>query len=356
LSASQLESLLSPVSADSPCGDDLVYDLEFLALEEKLRGVPEIEIGGKIVQKAQPPDWPKIEASALELSGRTRDLRVVVTLLRARLHNHGLPGLNSGCRLLRELIARFWEHLHPQLDPEDGNDPTQRINILLELCDRECLLRPLMDVTLYRSQRLGNLSLRDLHIVSGRLTAPGDWKRKDLDVETIENALIAGDATVDPEVYEAAEETLAGLKAIEASLNQRLGGTAIPFVDFSPLRRVLEEIRRACAPRETAAEVDPVNGSRSELEGRQEEEPLMSPRHQPRVQLPGTIAGRADVIRMLKEICSWYKTAEPSSPVPLLLTRAMSLIEKNFMEIIEDLAPDSLKQVEMISGKRDGDS
>ena len=53
---------------------------------------------------------------------------------------------------------------------------------------------------------------------------------------------------------------------------------------------------------------------------------------------------------MLDNICAYYANHEPSSPVPLLLKRTRRLIDKNFVEILEDLAPDGLKQFHMISG------
>lgn len=36
--------------------------------------------------------------------------------------------------------------------------------------------------------------------------------------------------------------------------------------------------------------------------------------------------------------------------MPLLLKRAKKLVRKNFIEIIQDLTPDSLRQIQVISG------
>jgi type VI secretion system protein ImpA len=56
------------------------------------------------------------------------------------------------------------------------------------------------------------------------------------------------------------------------------------------------------------------------------------------------------VIRVLDKICDYYQQCEPSSPVPLLLNRARKLVRKNFMEIIQDLTPEAIHQIEIISG------
>jgi type VI secretion system protein ImpA len=53
---------------------------------------------------------------------------------------------------------------------------------------------------------------------------------------------------------------------------------------------------------------------------------------------------------MIDKICQFYERAEPSSPVPLLLKRARRLVPMNFMEIMQDLAPDGVPQAESIGG------
>jgi type VI secretion system protein ImpA len=41
--------------------------------------------------------------------------------------------------------------------------------------------------------------------------------------------------------------------------------------------------------------------------------------------------------------------------VPLLLRRAQRLVEKSFMEILEDMVPDGVSQAKIVSGKSDAD-
>ena len=50
-------------------------------------------------------------------------------------------------------------------------------------------------------------------------------------------------------------------------------------------------------------------------------------------------------------ICDYYRTNEPSSPVPLILQRAQRLVAKDFMEILTELTPDALSQLQVITGK-----
>jgi type VI secretion system protein ImpA len=66
----------------------------------------------------------------------------------------------------------------------------------------------------------------------------------------------------------------------------------------------------------------------------------------------GEIGSRADVVRQLERVCGWYARHEPASPVPLLLQRAIGLVDKNFTELLRELAPDGLGQLAQVSGVR----
>jgi type VI secretion system protein ImpA len=68
---------------------------------------------------------------------------------------------------------------------------------------------------------------------------------------------------------------------------------------------------------------------------------------------PGQIRSRDDVVRALERIARYYEVHEPSSPVPLLMERAKRLVHADFVELVKDLAPAGLPQVESIRGPSD---
>jgi type VI secretion system protein ImpA len=53
---------------------------------------------------------------------------------------------------------------------------------------------------------------------------------------------------------------------------------------------------------------------------------------------------------MIDKICAYYERHEPSSPVPMLLMRARRLVDKSFMEILQDLAPEGMGQARQVGG------
>jgi type VI secretion system protein ImpA len=61
-------------------------------------------------------------------------------------------------------------------------------------------------------------------------------------------------------------------------------------------------------------------------------------------------------VRLLDESIRWLRAHEPSSPVPLLLERAKRLMAKDFLEILQDLAGDSVAQAEKILAPEGGAS
>lgn len=66
--------------------------------------------------------------------------------------------------------------------------------------------------------------------------------------------------------------------------------------------------------------------------------------------LGGVVRNRDDVVMLLDKICGYYERQEPSSPLPLLLKRCRRLATLSFMDIVKDLAPSALQQVELIGG------
>ena len=127
-----VEALLVEISPDAPCGEDISYDADFLELERLAQGKAETQVGDYI-QESEEPDWKQVYKLSLELLGRSRDLRLILYLTAASLRLTGLSRLRDGLALLRGVVERYWDHLFPQLDPDDDNDPLERMNIISAL-------------------------------------------------------------------------------------------------------------------------------------------------------------------------------------------------------------------------------
>lgn len=67
----------------------------------------------------------------------------------------------------------------------------------------------------------------------------------------------------------------------------------------------------------------------------------------------GVVRNRQDATRALDAVADFFRTHEPSSPIPLLIERAKRLVAKNFLEVLAELAPEALAPAKAASGVRD---
>lgn len=336
MSVIDINGLLSEVSPDSPCGDNLEYDPAFVELERDARGKEEQSLGDSTVA-AEPPDWREVRKIATDLFGRTRDLRVAVYLTRSLLNMEGIAGLADGLSLLRGMLERYWDCLHPQLDPDDDNDPTFRVNTIVTLCDRDATLLNVQEAPLVNSRALGRFGLRDLLIAKGEVQAPADPDASVPDQATIDAAFMDADADELQATADSVTRCSGDLAAIDAILMEQIGASQAP--DLSALSNMLKSMQSALNERLARRGI----GTATDEDTEQSAGGAVQP-------ASGEIVGREDAVRMMDRISDYFERNEPSSPVPLLMQRAKRLVSMNFMDILKDMAPDGVQQASTISG------
>jgi type VI secretion system protein ImpA len=339
---SRVESLLQAVASAAPCGADLEYDPAFLELERLVQGRPEQQMGSAVVP-AQEPDWDSIAKHAAALLGKTKDLRVVLCLTRALLNRDGFAGLRDGLAVLRGLVERHWDGLFPRLEPAEANDPTFRINILMGLCDSAAVIERVRAIPLVTSRAFGRFNLRDLAIASGELppargtAAPASIA---IDGAFSESAVADLQATAS-----SVRESLEHLAVLETTVAAHVGLAHAP--SFSMLSRLLEQAHKTLAAR---LEVRAVKCA-SPAAGPSATPAAVNEDREGQAALTETVTSREEVARCFERICDYYQCHEPSSPMPLLLQRCKRLVSASFLDIVRDVAPDAVSQVEMLRGR-----
>jgi len=336
--SSPLESFSQPVSEDSPSGENLEYDPQYLQMESLAKSRGESAIEGED-SASSGPDWKGVEKLATELLSRTRDLRVQVYATIASIRTRGLPGFRDNLQLLDRFLADFWDTVHPQLDPEDKNDPTLRLNTLQMLNEYSVVARPLERTKLVELQGLGHFSGRDVELAQGKETPEKDEQAPDFNL--VRQAFSSADPAHLAQLREAARESLELLRSIDRTWKEKSGEAIGP--GFETATKSLNKITSVLA------ELSPTgDGDAPGVQG-------TAPAMPAAAALSGIVNSRSDVIRALDRVCEYYSAHEPSSPVPLLLRRAQRLVEKSFMEILEDMVPDGVSQARIVSGKSDAD-
>jgi type VI secretion system protein ImpA len=352
MSEINLENLLSEVSAESPCGEDISADQSYLTLEHLIQAKQ--ADGGMLGREegAGEPNWLEIRDKSVELLQRSKNLRVAMYLTLAILKLEGIAGLRDGLSLIHELLERFWDQLYPRLDPDDAYDPLERINILLSLSppsisisgqDPMKFKQRLMEVPLCNSSRMGRFDFRCIQIAKGVLSVPDDQKAGIPDMSVIDAAF--QDTTTEEllATSQAAQEAIEHLTAITDVFSKRAAQGQTP--DLSGFEAILKNISK-CIQEYLAKRGHGVI---------MEQDTIIEENKSER-SFTGGINSPQEAVLALEKICQYFEKHEPSSPVPLLLRRAQRLVSKSFVEVIGDFCPEAMRQIEMIGGLSSGSS
>jgi type VI secretion system protein ImpA len=327
----QVEGWLQPLDGESaPCGPDLEYDNAFLELTQAAQGKPESQF-----EAAVPADWRDVKRRCERLFEVSRDLRVAVLWLRAQLRLEGVSSLAASLRLLTGLMDGFWEGLHPQPDPDDG-DLYARANVLALLVDPDSVLADLRDANIVSLRGVGEVKVRAVEIAMGTIAARDDetaWSRTQ--VEQLFADAVAQGISLPTDIAEVQSQ----LASLTALLGERMSNADAP--DLKPLRQTLSTIAML------KPQVGAVGGDAADDAASADAPAAAGGGGQA---LSGRINSRAEALRAIEMVCDYLERAEPTNPAQLLLRRAGRLLNHNFLQLMKELAPDALSEVARIMG------
>lgn len=336
----EIEKLLVDHEGDTVCGENLEYDALLLEVREALEGKPEQRIDDDNVIEAEEPNWKLVKNNCIKLCGETHNLEVVVSLTQALMHLDGFSGLAEGSELLAGLVDKYWDCVHPQLDPDD-NDPIERLNMFAIFEDFNYLLT-VQKVVLISSKGVGSVSIYDIR--QSKSPTDGDSNSNAVDGQLIEAIFKSSPDDQKESIYAYLEQSIRNFEKVSSLLGEEeyVGASNAP--NFSGLLKILKEAKAAVGEYlGRPEEVMEGGGSDEQVENASS----------PIVAKPKGINNRQDVISAIQEIEEYYYKNEPGSPIPFLLQRAKNLVDKDFMSLMEDIAPDSLHQVGVVLGNNE---
>jgi type VI secretion system protein ImpA len=322
------QSLLQPITADQPCGENL-EDTPLLASFDAFR-----LFGNQTpFDPAKLPDWDEIKTLAIEGLARSKDLRMLAHLGTALLRTDGLPAFCQTIQVASRWLETNWPTTYPLID----EDAIVRRSALNCFADPMAVIDGVRRAPLVAHRQIGRFSLRDVEITTGQVTpAEGDSRP---DEAQINAAFLAVPLEELKGLSQAVLDALAALKHIDQQMRQEAGTEAAPT--FEPLTVQFSKIDKLLRTQ---------LGARPDTEAIEE---VVEDGAQARPNLKA-IASREDAVRALDAVADFFRRAEPSSPVPLLVDRAKRLVSKNFLEVLEDLAPGGLDQARSAGGLREG--
>ncbi|HEY6924491.1 MAG TPA: hypothetical protein VI653_13550, partial [Steroidobacteraceae bacterium] len=187
-------------------------------------------------------------------------------------------------------------------------------------------------------RQLGAFSLRDLEIATGQLK-PTEPNAKAPSREQIDATLTATPEEELAAISGALQAGIGSLRTIVATMQARGGADSAP--DFDGLLRPLSRIEKFLSEHLKSSIVSaPVAAPLGKDNTGMSTGSVMD------------IRSPEDALRALDAVVEFFRVHEPSSPVPIFVERAKRLVSKSFMEVLEDIVPDSVSQAKLIGGIR----
>lgn len=314
-----LEGLLAPISAESPCGLSLRYDGTYDRIREARREDDPSLPMGDWETNLKIADWGVVEKLCLEaLSKKSKDLQLAAWLAEAWLRRQRFQGLGWGLSLFAQLIERYYlAGLHPLLGDDD--DPTARV-ALVEWID-DVFTDRVRTTTIGSGAEGQGFSLTDWETggqTSGATGAEGEGAPRPTRESLLAKISLGGGMRW----TDVAEHVAAAIGAAEA-VEQAFATHVARPPTLRRLREVLASIERlardAARTSGELAAISPGASSAANADG----DVMMFGAAGAGGGSSGPITSRADAYYRLAEAAEYLMRTEPHSPVPYLVKRAV---------------------------------
>lgn len=257
---------------------------------------------------------------------RTRDIRILVSLVRCRVRLDEAFGLRDGLCILSRLLETWPETIYPQVVVDGEPDPAVRANALAALADPQGLMQDVRDLVISTNGAL-RLRVRDVE--------------RSLSIPRAADALAP--EAVQRQIRELRNQTDAVLSALDeaqafASSVDSWARHHLPddHPDLGTLLRLLDTVTGASPPAAPAVIALPVSehspAAPQGLMGTTIEGPVVTPLDSTSTE---PAMDRNTALAYIRTARIWFEAHEPSSPVALLLKQAERLTGKRFDEVFQ---------------------
>ncbi|MGV6475164.1 type VI secretion system protein TssA [Azotobacter vinelandii] len=334
------DSLLEPLSADSPCGPSLRYDPDFDRLREARREEDASLPSGVWQARIKLGDWATVERLAGELlRTRSKDLMVAAWLGEAWLLRRNWEGLPQALALVSGLCERYPDELHPQAEEGDRSWRATPLDWLIRRYAELSLVRlPLFEP----DDESAPFALHDWRQLQLQQVAADDGKAAKAAVEAARQKQRKLDERIGSTPLPVwlrrracLEQSACTLERLERWSDEYLGELA---PGFAPLRETIRQLIAlmqefiAMHPRASEAAAAPSPAGEAE-----------SASAAPTVAMPGVATpsgppgSREQAYRQLGLIADYLARTEPHSPVPYLIRKAMEWGDKPLGDLLSEL-------------------
>lgn len=322
------QALYLPVSPLSPCGDNPDDDPQFLLLQASLRPKSDTEYGD-YYEAAEPVNWADCASLASRLLANSKDIRLIIILMRCRIKATGLSALAGGIQVLLELLKRWPEQLHPQLYDDGEFIPQIRANAFAELEDPQGLLADIRHCPLPKTAGI-QMTIGEYEKAR---TLPAS--RGTVSADTAARLSEHWQTTDCPEII-ALRQAGEMLELLQQQLQINLAPLAPDINRLAGLLSLFNSGQHAAHPAISSTE---------QFSCIPEPEETNAVTRQPFIPAPETasrlvIRHRDEALEYLQQLRHWFSEAEPGSPAVQLLALTEAGIGKSFPELLDMYPPE----------------
>ena len=338
---------VDPISAAQPTGIDIEYDARFIDIQTLVEGKPEQQYGEVIIE-AEPPDWNTVEKLSRQILSEAKDIRVFCFYTQALTANYGIMGFKKGCEIIYANVDKYWEELYPKLVDEDGDvDAFYRSGSIGLLLAETGIIQQLNEANIIYS--LGKKSYFKVKAVASILINNEDGSYPGGKEKLIEDIKVA---------FENEQQELLALKdSLDLILNiEKIFGDNIKdfHLNFSAIKKPLEVIASLLV-KQTTSEESIENISSNSTVGTALDQALTKSVVNIQSLYDINIKDRNDVKIVLDKLNLYFRLREPSHPAPLFIERLQKLMDMSFYDLLKNISPSSLNDLDLIIGKDEPD-
>lgn len=333
--------LLAPISETEPCGVDLRWDTVYDELRTARQQGDRSAFEG---ETSAGPNWNFVVDRATDLlSHRSKDLMIAGWLTEALLHLHGFAGVRDGLKVINGLIDNFWEQLYPRPDESDW-EPRIAPLVWLTEPDRGARLGNLLFEVALAPNNNGDGEVYSFNYWEARTPKGGSSEDEEANLrrqaeasrkaKQFDDALAQTPRDFYGSMLEAVQAAQAEVVRFDKTIDGLLGRDAPGTTAIrESLAKCGDLVRRILRNKGGLEETD---GGAEGASG----EPGAATNGA--AGPGGPLKSREDAFRRLEEIAAFLRRAEPQSPVPYLIERAVSWGRMPFDRLLQELIKDEM--------------
>lgn len=331
-----LEKLSSPISEERPAGEYLRYEGTYDRIRDARREDDATLSQGIYKTELKKADWRAVaEICTDALEKRTKDLQIAAWLMEAWQRLYGFAGCNAGLQLLHELMERFWDDVHPQLNE---GDPEDRVHTFVWVNEKLSMQLKLMPLTSPEAHDLLPYSFADWETAC-RLEELAERNPKELQAAeangqvTLVRFQASAMMTGTQFFVELADElsgTAEACLALDETLDEKFGRHSPGLERYKETLGTIQHL---------IADILHARPEASYLHAPEEVSVMASETHEPGAEIWSTnpIRSRAEAYWRLTEAAEYLLRTEPHSPTPYLVKRAVEWGSMSLFEVFQQI-------------------